>query len=82
MKQFFGGLLLGIGILVMTVSGLCTLSVVVAGLYDEPGMVAREPSILVVPLLVGGLPLLLGFGLYRWGRSLLRPPQDSSGTRR
>lgn len=81
MKQLFGGLLLGIGILVMTVSGLCTLTVVVAGLSDGPGMVAREPSVLLIPLVVGGVPLLLGFGLYRWGRSLLRPPPDSSSTR-
>jgi len=68
MTQFFGGLLLAIGILVMTCSGLCSLVVVVAGFPA----VFQEPSIIFVPLIVGGIPFALGYGSFRLGRSLLR----------
>jgi hypothetical protein len=68
MSQLFGGLLLGVGILVMTCSGLCSLVVVVMGL----SMVFQEPSVLLLPLLVGGIPFTIGFGMFRWGRWLLR----------
>lgn len=68
MSQLFGGLLLGVGILIMTCSGLCSLVVVVMGF----GAVFQEPSILLLPLLVGGIPFAIGFGMFRWGRSLLR----------
>jgi len=73
MNQLFGGLLLGVGILVMTCSGLCSLVVVVMGM----GMVVQEPSVLLLPLLVGGIPFAIGFGMFRWGRWLLRKADDS-----
>lgn len=72
MSQLFGGLLLGVGILVMTCSGLCSLAVVVMGL----GMVFQEPSVLLLPLLVGGIPFAIGFGMFRWGKWLLRQADD------
>lgn len=73
MNRFFGGLLLGIGILVMTCSGLCSLVVIMAGF----GEVIREPSALMLPLAFGGVPFLIGFGLFNWGRSLLRRADDT-----
>jgi hypothetical protein len=81
MKQLFGGLLLGIGILVMTVSGLCTLAVVIGGLSDGGTMVAQDPTVLFIPLVAGGVPLAVGFGLYFWGRALLRQPAGASPER-
>lgn len=71
-KRLLGGLLLGTGILVMTTSGLCSLVVVVMG-YTE---VMREPSAILLPLTVGGIPFALGFGMFWWGRRLLRRSQD------
>jgi hypothetical protein len=68
MKQLFGGLLLGVGILIMTCSGLCSLVVVFMGL----GEAMRDPSIIMLPLLVGGIPFAIGFGLFWGGRALLR----------
>ncbi|HVJ01351.1 MAG TPA: hypothetical protein VM662_04160 [Sphingomonas sp.] len=68
MKQLFGGILLAVGLLVMTCSGLCSLAVVAMGFGDA----LREPSLLMLPLLVGGIPFALGFGAFRWGQWLLR----------
>ena len=72
MSQLFGGLLLGVGILVMSCSGLCSLVVVVMG----AGIVFQEPSVLLLPLLVGGIPFAIGLGMFRWGQSLLRRSDD------
>jgi hypothetical protein len=68
MRSLFGGLLLGTGILIMTCSGLCSLVVVFMGF----GEAMRDPSIIMVPLLVGGIPFAIGFGLSWWGRWLLK----------
>ncbi|HEX7849714.1 MAG TPA: hypothetical protein VF485_08285 [Sphingomonas sp.] len=68
MRGLFGGLLLGVGILIMTCSGLCSLVVVVMGFADA----MRDPSIIMLPLLVGGIPFAIGFGLFWGGRVLLR----------
>jgi len=68
MRNLFGGLLLGTGILIMTCSGLCSLAVVFMGF----GEAMRDPSIIMLPLLVGGIPFAIGFGLFWWGRWLLK----------
>ncbi len=71
MKQFFGGLLLATGILIMTGSGLCT--VVVIGFGLSGGMSPGDAlSMLPIPLLVGGIPFLTGLGLFFIGRNLSR----------
>jgi hypothetical protein len=71
-KRLFGGLLMGAGFLVMTTSGLCSLIVVIAGFSEA----VREPSALLLPLVVGGIPFAMGFGMFRWGQWLLRPSED------
>lgn len=75
MKQLFGGLLVAAGMLIMLTSGLCT--VVVIGIGMTQAMM--DPEIIgaiYLPLIVGGAPFAFGFGLYKWGRSLLRKPED------
>ena len=72
MSQLFGGLLMGVGILVMTCSGLCSLVVLIT-LLDA---VIHEPSALLLPLLFGGIPFAIGFGMFRWGRGLLNQAND------
>lgn len=72
MKRLFGGLLLAAGILIMACSGLCSLVVVVSGFE----MAIQNPSILLMPLIIGGVPFAIGFGAFRWGQWLLRQPDD------
>jgi hypothetical protein len=75
MTRFFGGLLLAVGILMMTCSGLCSLAIIASGF----SMAMREPSVLIIPLIVGGIPFTIGFGAFRWGKYLLREPGDPDG---
>lgn len=68
MNRLFGGILLGVGILLMTVSGLCSAAVIVSGLSDA----LKDPSLFIFPLTFGGVPLAIGFGMFKWGQALLR----------
>jgi hypothetical protein len=77
MTRFFGGLLLGIGILIMTCSGLCSLVVIVMGF---PAAV-QEPTVVFIPLIFGGLPFALGFGVFKGGQALLRNATTHDGER-
>jgi hypothetical protein len=66
--RLLGGILIAVGILVMTCSGLCSLLVVAGGFRET----LRTPTIILLPLFVGGVPFALGFGAFRWGQVLLR----------
>ena len=72
MKQFVGGLLLAIGILMMTGSGLCTLWIIGAGLSSM--RIGEALAALPIPLIVGGIPFAIGLGMFFGGRALLRDP--------
>jgi hypothetical protein len=63
---FFGVALLGVGVLMATLCGLCTL-VMLAFSMSEPGMAATS-------LIVGGVPFAIGLLLIWVGRQMLRPP--------
>jgi hypothetical protein len=67
MKRLLGGILLAVGILIMTGSGLCSLAVIVLS--------ARSGGAMMLPyaLVIGGIPFGAGFGLFRLGRWLARP---------
>lgn len=71
MQKVFGGLMLGCGILVAGLSGLCTLLVVGTSLI---GAVSNQESMSVIPagLIAGGIPLAIGLGLFFGGRALIR----------
>jgi len=71
MKQFFGGLLLAVGILIMTGSGLCTVVIIGGGLTSGTSL-DQALSDLPLVLLIGGVPFALGLGLFFGGRALLR----------
>lgn len=75
MTRLFGGLLLAVGILIMTSSGLCSLYVTVVGFTAA----LRDPTLFLFPVVVGGLPFALGLSIYRWGRSLLRQADADGG---
>lgn len=76
MRQFFGGLLLAIGILIMTGSGLCTIVVIGMGLTSAN--IGETLTMLALPLIVGGVPFLVGLGMFFGGRALLRDPGSTA----
>jgi NhaP-type Na+/H+ or K+/H+ antiporter len=69
MKKMLGGILLAMGVLIAGTSGLCSL-------YFLVQFAARSQSStdqwLPQILIVGGLPLAMGLGLFFVGRKLLR----------
>jgi hypothetical protein len=71
MKTLIGGLMLAAGILIAGASGLCSLVIIVMGIgsINEPGELM---SGLLMVTLVGGIPFLLGLGLFIGGRALIR----------
>ena len=77
--KFFGGLLMGIGILIATLSGLCSAWFLVMSLSDSGGGEFSGPSMLGPIAVIGGVPFLTGVGLFFWGRWLLRRARESEG---
>lgn len=73
MNRLFGGILLGVGILLMTASGLCSAAVIVSGLSEA----LEEPVLFLYPLIIGGVPLAIGFGMFKWGQALLRQAEPN-----
>ncbi|MDE8653049.1 hypothetical protein [Novosphingobium album (ex Liu et al. 2023)] len=73
MRSFFGAALLGCGLLIAALSGLCTLLIAGGSLIDRSTADAREFfSLLPAVLLIGGVPFLIGLGMFFLGRSLIR----------
>ena len=73
--KFFGGLLMGVGILIATLSGLCSAFFLVTSFTDSGGEFSG-PIILPFVAVIGGLPFLSGVGLFFWGRWLLRRARE------
>jgi hypothetical protein len=71
MRQVFGGLLFGLGILIGGLSGLCSVFLLGAAIFDPATGPNNYLSVPVV-LIVGGIPFVFGLGLFFAGRSLLR----------
>lgn len=68
MKRLLGGLLVAVGILLMTASGICSIAVVVTGLP----MLINEPLLVLFPLVIGGLPFATGAALFWVGSGVLK----------
>ena len=71
MKSVFGGILLAVGLIIMTLSGLCS-GIFIVSMLAEGGFNSEMLSILMMTLIVGGLPFVIGLGLFVFGRVLLR----------
>ena len=72
MTKFFANLLVGAGVLIATLSGLCSLAVLVTSFGQ---IISRSPgwdSTLLLLMIFGGIPLLVGVGLLALGLHLLR----------
>ena len=68
----FAGILMAIGILLMTGSGLCSLLVIFGtGQFGGGGIIG-------LALIVGGVPFLIGLGLAYWGRTLWKKGEHPS----
>ena len=74
-RRFFGGLLIAVGLLIATLSGLCSLGFVAMTL----GPALRGPAVgsnlglgVVLVGVFGGVPFALGAGLVIAGRAILR----------
>ena len=77
MRQVFGGILLGIGILIAGLSGLCSLfaamDLVLNGSSTSKYM--DWPTL----LFIGGIPFAIGFGMAWGGWKLLNAPKPATG---
>jgi hypothetical protein len=73
MRQLFGGLLLALGILIAGLSGLCTLLIVGTSLVDGSSG-GEDYGIGMMALVIGGVPFVVGLGMFFAGRALLRSP--------
>lgn len=76
-SKFFGGLLIAAGVLLATLSGLCSLVFVA----DSIGSVLRDPNAaqglalgVVLVAISGGLPFAAGVALIFGGRAMIKPP--------
>ncbi len=68
MKKLFRGILLGLGILIMFASGLCSLIITIGGI----GEALKDPGMFLLPLMFGGIPFVIGLAMFLAGRSILR----------
>lgn len=66
MKQFFGGILIAVGILIAGASGLCSLAM----LFGSGE--GTDLSMLPLVFVIGGLPIALGVFMALGGRSMIR----------
>ena len=67
MKGVFGGILLGVGILIAGASGICTVGAMFMG-----GSAQETLSMAPMVLAFGGIPFAIGAALVYVGRMLLR----------
>jgi ABC-type Na+ efflux pump permease subunit len=74
-RVFAGRALVTVGALILGLSGLCTLYFGGLSLFSDlkqANSYGSFSSILPFMLVLGGVPMLIGFGLFRWGLSVLR----------
>lgn len=76
MKRLLGGICMAAGILIGGASGLCTGMVVVMTILSP-----INPGMLLLAAIYGGPPMLVGFGLYKLGRWLIRRADAADATR-
>lgn len=76
MQKLFGGILMAVGLIIGGLSGICTIGVIVSSLHDPSAMLAggggQWMSSAMLVLIVGGIPILAGVGLFLAGRKLVR----------
>ncbi len=82
-QRFFGAALIGVGVLMMVLCGGCGALFLVSFLVSavqSPN--AGGVGMAIFPLVMGGLPTLVGLGLFLIGRDLRRPKRPPAVDRR
>ena len=73
-RTFFGAALIAIGFLMMLLCGGCGALFFVTFLVGGIASSNHEDiSMVIMPIVLGGVPALVGFGLFVAGRALRRP---------
>ena len=78
MSKLLGGILMAVGILIAGASGLCSLFFLASMATSARGQ-GGFAGLLPLVVLIGGIPFAIGFGLFRWGRAIVRKAQDDVG---
>jgi hypothetical protein len=68
---FFGAALIAVGFLMMLLCGGCGAVLFVVFVADGV-MHPNDMTMALMPIVLGGVPALIGWGLFRWGRGLRR----------
>jgi hypothetical protein len=68
--RLFGALLMAVGALMMALCGLCSLVFVLSTAGSGGG---ETGGMLLLVLVIGGVPIAIGFGIFWLGRWLRRP---------
>ena len=74
LQRFIGAALIGVGVMMMLLCGGCGALFLVSFVFGS--LFASNSgglSMLILPILLGGLPTLVGFGLFTFGRRLQMP---------
>lgn len=78
-RGFFGAALIAIGALMMLLCGGCGalffIGFLISGLTSSNN---GDLSMVIMPIVLGGVPALLGFGLFAAGRRLRKPSAPAS----
>ena len=76
-RGFFGGALIAVGVLMMLLCGGCgaifLIGFLVSGLFSSN---REDISMVIMPIVLGGVPALIGWGLFASGRALRNPRTD------
>jgi hypothetical protein len=79
-QRFFGGALIGVGALMMALCGGCGalffIGFLISGLTSSN---SEDLAFVIMPVILGGVPALVGFGLFAGGRALRRAPAPIVG---
>jgi hypothetical protein len=79
-RRFFGAALIGVGALMMVLCGGCGalffVGFVISGLTSSNH---EDVGLAIMPVVLGGVPALIGFGLFAVGRALRRRPTRPAG---
>ena len=72
--RFFGAALMAIGVLMMLLCGGCGAIFLVGFLVSGLASSNHEDiSMVIMPIVLGGVPALVGFGLFVAGRAMRKP---------
>lgn len=76
MMKLFGGIFIAVGLIIMGLSGLCTGYFLLMFLTADGGGFGGGAGALMLPLIIGGVPFAVGFGLFFGGRKMIQAANE------